>query len=84
MADADYNKTDVKYIEAIYRHPDPIVTVPEVADVLEITQQGAYDRMTDLAERGLLNKKKVGSRGAVWWLTTKGVDVYAEGVSGNS
>lgn len=84
MADVEYNETDVKYIAAIYRHPDPIVTVTEIADVLDVSQQAAYDRMEDLAARDLLTKKKVGSKAAVWWLTTDGVGVYREEVSGNS
>jgi len=45
----------------------PVVTASEVAEELECSRPSAYNKLNDLAERGELHKKKVGSRAVVWW-----------------
>ena len=45
----------------------PVVTASEVAEELECSRPSAYNKLNDLAERGELRKKKVGSRAVVWW-----------------
>lgn len=42
-------------------------TAKEVAEELGIVRRTAYNKLTELEERGDLRKKKVGSRAVVWW-----------------
>jgi len=48
---------------------DPVLTAPEVAAELEITQQAAYRRLKRANDRGYVERKKTGSRSVVWWPT---------------
>lgn len=78
MVDVEYRESDEKYIRAMGKHPDPVVTAVELADIVDVSQQAAYTKLADLEDRGLVTSKKVGARSKVWWLTTAGVDVYRE------
>jgi len=42
-------------------------TAKEVAEELGVVRRTAYNKLSDLEERGDLRKKKVGSRAVVWW-----------------
>lgn len=72
----DYRESDLKYIKSMAQNPDPVVTSMEVADELDISQQAAHKRLSDMEDRGLVVKKKVGSRAVIWWLSTFGKRVY--------
>jgi len=53
---------------------DPILTAPEVADGLrrfgkQITPEGVRNRLERMDEKGLVSRKKVGSRAVAWWAT---------------
>lgn len=78
MSGVDYRKSDVKYLRAIARSADPVVTAPELAEMVGVTQQAAHSRLQQMEERGLVKRKKVGSRSVVWWLTTDGLEAYKE------
>lgn len=49
---------------------DPVLTAPEVADELGITQQAAHKRLQRAADDGDLKRKTVGARAVVWWVPT--------------
>jgi predicted transcriptional regulator len=53
-------------------HPEPVVTVSDVYDDMDMTERGAYSRLKKLVDDGYLESKKVGSSGLVFWLTPKG------------
>lgn len=53
-------------------HPEPVVASGDIYEELDLTQDGALDRLHTLAADGYLNKKRVGSSGMVFWLTDKG------------
>lgn len=78
MPDVDYRESDVKYLRAMAHSADPVVTAPELADIVGVTQQAAHSRLQEMEERGLVKRKKVGSRSVVWWLTTDGLEAYRE------
>ena len=78
MGDVDASDTDLKYIKVMAEHPDPVFSAPEIADMVDVTQQAAYDRLSSMHERGLVSKKMVGARAAVWWLSTDGIEAYKE------
>lgn len=81
MSDGRVTKSDVKYLRAIASHPDPVVTVTEVADSIDVSQQAAHKKLSQLEERGLVKSKKTGARSRVWWLTTTGREAYSESLS---
>lgn len=81
MADNGYVESDVRYLRAIFNHPDPVVTAPELADEVGVTQQAAYDKLAAMRDRGLVKSKKAGARSVVWWLTTDGIDAYTDATS---
>ena len=53
-------------------HPEPVVTVSDVYEEMDMTKRGAQERLKSLADEGYLNSKKVGSSGLVFWLTQEG------------
>ena len=78
MARIEYRESDKKYLRAITAHPDPVVTATELGEIVGVSQQAAHSKLTDLEDRGLTKSKKVGSRSRVWWITTAGLEAYAE------
>jgi len=60
--------SDEEIIETIRSHPDEVVTAPEVAEEIDMTPAGVLKRLDQLAEEGVVTKKKVGSRAVVWWV----------------
>lgn len=46
---------------------DPVLSAVEVAKQLGITQQAAHSKLAAAADRGEMNRKKVGARAVVWW-----------------
>jgi len=59
---------DDELIAAIREHDDRAVTTNEVAALVDIKRAGTYERLKQLAERGEIEKKDVGSRAVVWWV----------------
>ena len=51
---------------AVFTGREPL-TAKEVAEELGVVRRTAYNKLSDLEERGDLRKKKVGSRAVVWW-----------------
>jgi DNA-binding Lrp family transcriptional regulator len=46
----------------------PVITTNDVEEEFGISQQAAYGRLSKLADEGVLDREKVGSRAVVWWL----------------
>lgn len=78
MSDVEYRESDVRYLRAMGRSADPVVTAPELAEMVDVTQQAAHARLEQMRERGLVKKKQVGARSVVWWLTTDGLEAYRD------
>lgn len=53
-------------------HPEPVVSSGDIYEQLNLTQDGALDRLHTLVDQGYLDRKSVGSSGMVFWLTDKG------------
>jgi predicted transcriptional regulator len=62
--------TDQEILRMFHGGP-PVRFTDEMADNLNMSQQGAYKRLTKLQERGLVEKHTTG-QAAVWWLTELG------------
>ncbi len=60
--------SDEEILDVFEGTPEPAMFANEVAEAVGYTRQGAANRLDDLVERGILNKKKSGKRSAVYWL----------------
>ena len=59
--------TDSDVLEALREHPDPVATTSELAEVLNVSSETARRHLSELHERGLVDRKTVGARAVVWW-----------------
>lgn len=59
--------SDDEILDVFRNSSDPVLTASEVADELSLSRRGAFKRLRDLAERGVLESKQVGSSSKVWW-----------------
>lgn len=58
-----------RVLDAVMSHSDPTVSAREVAEMLDCSTDAARKKLTQLHERGVVARKKVGGRAVVWWLT---------------
>lgn len=63
---------DSELLRLIASAPDPVVTSTELAEALDMSQQGAYNRLRSLEEDGYVRSRKVGASARVWWITDVG------------
>lgn len=70
--------SDKEYLRAAIMEPDPVFTAVEIADSVDVTQQAAHSKLSNLEDRGLVRSKEVGSRARVWWVSDRGRRIYAE------
>lgn len=61
--------THRRVLEAVAAHPDPVVSAREVGGRLDCSTDAARKKLAQLHERGVVDRKKVGGRAVVWWLT---------------
>lgn len=59
---------DVRTVFTDRSDPSEPLTAREVADALGCNRKTAYNKLRTLAGRDVLETKKVGARGRVWWL----------------
>mgnify|MGYP002126151916 CR=1 FL=1 len=57
---------------------DPVLTAPEVADELDITQQAAHKKLQSAHRDGEIERKKVGASAVVWWTAESCPDYVSE------
>lgn len=50
---------------------DPVLSSVEIAERVDLTQSAVSYRLNEFAERGVVEKKKVGARAVVWWLSDR-------------
>lgn len=55
---------------------DEPVTAKEVGEGLDITNRAALNKLNELHDRGDIERKKVGGRSVVWWLTDAAVELH--------
>lgn len=60
--------SDSELVEAISTHDDRAVTASEVAEQVDIKRPGTLQRLKQLYEEGVVERKRVGSRAVIWWL----------------
>jgi CTP-dependent riboflavin kinase len=59
--------SDDEFIRVMEDSPDPIHSAREVADMVSVTRQCAFDRLQQLREEERVDRKKSGARTVVWW-----------------
>lgn len=63
--------SDTEVLELFIASSDPFLFTTEVAEMLDMTQQGAHARLSSLTEKGYIRSKKTeNARG--WWITHAG------------
>lgn len=66
--------SDAEILSAIHSHPDAVVTASDIADIVDLTGAGVNNRLPNLVDAGLVIRKDVGARAAVYWLSDQGRD----------
>lgn len=74
----DKNTTDRELLQAVKLHPDPVVTVQEVSELVALSAPSVHRRLQELGKQGLINRKKPGSRSVVYWLSESGKQAACE------
>ncbi len=68
----DESNTDDDLKRLFENTDDPVLTAIDVAGELGISQQAAYNRLSNASDAGQLTRKKVGARAVVWWPVRQG------------
>lgn len=63
--------SDVEILRSFTGSPDPVLFTTEVADVVGLSQQGIYKRLSELESNGYV-RSKAGGNARVWWITREG------------
>lgn len=58
-----------RVVTAIRDVEGPVVTTRDIAGRLGCTTEAARQKLTTLTEQGRVDRRKVGGRAIVWWLT---------------
>ncbi|RLM88664.1 ArsR family transcriptional regulator [Halobellus sp. Atlit-38R] len=61
------NSARKELLRVFKRTTDPVLTAPEVAEELDITQQAAHKKLQAAHKEGEIRRKKVGASAVVWW-----------------
>jgi len=65
--------TDDEILSIFVNADDPVLTATEIAEQTDLTRQAIRRRLQQLRDNdGVLERKNVGSRAVVWWLTDVG------------
>lgn len=67
-------KASLDDVLSILDERDEPMTGTEIGTTLGISNRTALDKLNRLHERGTIERKKVGGRSVVWWLTDDGDD----------
>lgn len=59
----------------------PFLFTTELAELIDMSQQGAYNRLQELEEAGYLKSKSMSPKSSrAWWLTTAGHELLRDSV----
>jgi len=65
-------KSAAEVCRAVALHPEPVVTAKDIHDQLDMSPDGALDRLQKLEAKGYVQSKEAGASAVVFWLTDKG------------
>lgn len=69
--------SDAEILNAFRETPDPVLTTNEVAEVIELSRRGTFDRLARLSEDGEIKMKKIRETGAIWWFPDALAEMYS-------
>jgi len=69
MAGRSPKVSDAELVNHILQDDDPFITAKELSEKLPMSRQGINNRLNDLEESGVLEKKSTGS-GMGWWVSS--------------
>lgn len=64
--------SDEDILQLFVENPDPVYFVTELADEMDMTEEGVRKRIEPLVEDGRLHSKKPGERTHVYWISRGG------------
>jgi predicted transcriptional regulator len=79
MVGATPEISDTALLRQVRLSPDPIVTATEIADRTGYSRQAINYRFQNLVADGYLDKREVGARATVYWLTDAGERAMLDG-----
>lgn len=79
MVGATPEISDTALLREVRLSPDPIVTATEIADRTGYSRQAINYRFQNLVADGYLDKREVGARATVYWLTDAGGRAMLDG-----
>lgn len=59
--------SDDEILDVFREASEPVLTTQEVANAIDMSRRGTFDRLQKLADTDTIVMKKVGETGAVWW-----------------
>lgn len=59
--------SDDEIVRFMEESPDPAFVTSEIADELEMSTEGARNRLENLRDEGRIHRKKPASRSVIWW-----------------
>jgi DeoR/GlpR family transcriptional regulator of sugar metabolism len=59
-------------LDAIDNCDEPVVTLSDLADIMEPSKEAINPRLKELVESGKLNKKRAGANAIVYWRSSAG------------
>jgi len=54
-------------LKAIDEHEEPVVTLTDLAEVMDPSREAINPRLKELVESGKLNRKRAGASAVVYW-----------------
>jgi len=61
--------TDGELLALFRQTDDPVLATAEVTERVPLARRSVYDRLDSLRDDGKLQKKEIGGRNTVWWLS---------------
>lgn len=55
-------------LDVMRDHDEPFMTLPEIAENVEVTKGTVYKRLQELVEEDRVYRKTVGAKAVIWWL----------------
>lgn len=59
----------IKLSDVLEMFDDEPLTATEIANRLDISNRAALNKLNDLHDEGMINRKEVGAKAIIWWRT---------------
>lgn len=71
-------------LEIFLKSTEPAFVPAELAQIVDVTTEGARHQMNRLVDAGHLSKKKPGQRTVIYWITDEGREYYFDNIDSDS